>query len=97
MRRKRAAKLEQAGREIGSILVALEPVRDPTRKRVEGTRVYLVEVRDVTPRARGRKTQKGVLCCDRLRIACEGAAGLDYVRAQLIEMAERLDGVVLVT
>ena len=60
-----------------------------------GYRVLRVEVRDVTPGVNGRPT-KGPRVCEALEIACD-AQSVDYVRAQLLEMGARLDGVVLVT
>jgi hypothetical protein len=61
-----------------------------------GYRVFQVQIRDVTKAAETRKPAKGVIACDFLRVACSGS-GLEYMKAQLFEMAERLDGVVLVT
>ena len=104
---KQGARMQQAAgrlykRTVAKRLVAGDnPVyvrldrRGIRKKEPAGYRVLQVEVRDVTPGASGRPT-KGPRVCEALEIACD-AQSVDYVRAQLLEMGARLDGVVLVT
>lgn len=107
---KKAVRLRQAGARIRTALkqrrlepgveciyVSVEKVRETVkeRERPEGLRVLRVQVWDETP-GRGKATPKRKQVCEALRIACNGA-GVEYVRAKLLEMAEELDGVVLVT
>lgn len=75
------------------IFVAVEG--KPPETRPEGFRVLRVTVRDVTP-TRGKGRQVRALACESLAVCCDGA-GVEYVRAKLLEMAEALDGVVVVT
>ncbi len=81
--------------EESPIFVSVRKVsKQAGRKRViTGYRVLRVQVWDETPTMVG--TPRG-LACEELGIACT-AAGVQYVRAKLLEMAEALDGAVIVT
>lgn len=60
-----------------------------------GYRVLQVQVWDVT-RERGKGATLPAMVCESLRVCCS-AAGVQYVRAKLLEMGEALDGAVIVT
>lgn len=96
--RKRASLVRRALEHDASTVFVRVSEREKGRARDVplGPRVYRVEVMDVTPTAHSRKPQPQHVACESLVIACD-AAGLEYVRAKLLEMGEALDGVVLVT
>lgn len=107
---RRSERLRQAGQRIRRaivrrpltlgatpIFIRVEADGQKDRRRARtGYRVLRVQVVDVTPGPMRRDQGPRALACESLVIACE-AAGVEMVRAKLLEMGEALDGVVLVT
>ena len=80
----------EAGAE--AVYVCVDRTMRASVEKVKGYRVLSVRVLDVTPGNRHGER----LACEALTVACD-ARGIEYVRAKLMEMAEALDGAVIVT